>query len=342
MAQQQAPPASVPPNPFAGLVEQLTAQTNLVYAELGRVAHKENLRTPMGIAPSNQRLRTTIPGAVDRYHDILDKIENEVFWAQVVLRRDLAEVQEARQRREQEAAAEIERKAREEAEAAKLSTPAAAPSAGTQPRGESGSSQTSQSGVQAVNGNANDASNLHIDTGTNGTSSAAEADSADNALCSISAQEAQPGSRSAIDEQLFGRTPTSADFGSGMDFDSMFDELGGDSAGGDGATAPNRDAGPFGTGDNQKPTDGGGENPTGMQDTVSSLLPGLDNYAAVSGKAGAQGNTGDGLDSLMFSDGQGDNQSSFEDLLAFEDSADGGIADGGGGMTGFDDDFFKF
>lgn len=66
-------------------------------------------------------VKRTMPAAFERFQNSLDELENDVFQAQVVLRRDLAVLQADRQKREQAEAAERQRQLAAESSAKKKS-----------------------------------------------------------------------------------------------------------------------------------------------------------------------------------------------------------------------------
>ncbi|KAF2181925.1 hypothetical protein K469DRAFT_670296 [Zopfia rhizophila CBS 207.26] len=103
--------AKQPPPPGTVALDNLQAMVNLVLIQSGR--YITELQSGGGSGRVQFTMKRTIPAALDRFHDVLDDMENELHLAQAVLRRDLALLQADRLKREQAEAAERQRLAAE-------------------------------------------------------------------------------------------------------------------------------------------------------------------------------------------------------------------------------------
>lgn len=91
-------------------MDNLQAMVNLVFMQTGRY-----FKDPItgNSAKSQYSMKRAIPAALERFHDSLDELENELTRAKMTTRRDLAVLQADREKREQAEAAERERIAAE-------------------------------------------------------------------------------------------------------------------------------------------------------------------------------------------------------------------------------------
>ncbi|OCK91936.1 uncharacterized protein K441DRAFT_679318 [Cenococcum geophilum 1.58] len=91
-------------------LDNLQAMVNLVFMQTGRY-----FKDPVtgNSAKSQYGMKRAIPAALERFHDSLDELENELTRAKMVTRRDFAVLQADREKREQAEAAERKRIAAE-------------------------------------------------------------------------------------------------------------------------------------------------------------------------------------------------------------------------------------
>ncbi|KAF2845576.1 hypothetical protein T440DRAFT_459974 [Plenodomus tracheiphilus IPT5] len=92
-------PAPAPASPTSNPnLDTLQSMLNLIFIQSGRFI-KEH-QAGGGTGRMKLGMQRTVPVATDRFHDALDELENEVRLAQTVLRRDLALMKQARQKRD--------------------------------------------------------------------------------------------------------------------------------------------------------------------------------------------------------------------------------------------------
>ncbi|KXT04529.1 hypothetical protein AC578_8642 [Pseudocercospora eumusae] len=72
------------------LLDQLQTQVNLVLEQTGRLFAAVNTNPKSPPTPQVNKLKQTLPVATNRFHHALDRLQSELHHAQLVLRRDLA------------------------------------------------------------------------------------------------------------------------------------------------------------------------------------------------------------------------------------------------------------
>ncbi|KAF2865490.1 hypothetical protein BDV95DRAFT_672627 [Massariosphaeria phaeospora] len=102
-----------PQSPSAHALDNVQAMMNLTLVTCGRFLNEQ--LTSSGATPSLMlvALTRTVPVAQVRFHTSLDQLENEIYMAQTVLRRDLALLQADRRQKREAARAERKRLAAE-------------------------------------------------------------------------------------------------------------------------------------------------------------------------------------------------------------------------------------
>ncbi|KAF1918325.1 hypothetical protein BDU57DRAFT_515023 [Ampelomyces quisqualis] len=104
----EQPPAA--PAPGALNLDTLQSMLNLIFLQSGRFI-KEH-QAGGGTGRMKMAMQRAVPVATERFHDALDDLEDQVRLAQVVLRRDLALLEQDRKQREVAARAKEAEKAR--------------------------------------------------------------------------------------------------------------------------------------------------------------------------------------------------------------------------------------
>ncbi|RDW94736.1 hypothetical protein BP5796_00499 [Coleophoma crateriformis] len=78
-------------------LDTLQGMINAILIETGRALRSSDKDAGRSMGPANARLRSTIPSAIENFHQALDDLENDIVQAKAVLGRDLEQLRAQRQ-----------------------------------------------------------------------------------------------------------------------------------------------------------------------------------------------------------------------------------------------------